>query len=178
MREISQADYIKLVEEYFKQDPSRKDHINSNIGAWPSDIGEFVSNYCKDKKLSNTPTNYNYSWSYITNDYEGDYKYMKEATKSGTPVVWALHNQSGENIGFYEMSPKTGNLEPSSQQCHSHYVSVTGVCEKQNDDGSVRRLIEISSGGKRYYVDYDEYKKFAKIGSSSECVPNKIFEIL
>ena len=161
--EISKEEYMKLVEEYFKQDPARKRHVNSDIGAWPSDIGDYVSDYCKKNGIGNSSKGYNSSWSYLTNDFEDDYKYMKESTGNGTPVIWAMHNQTAEELHFYAMSEKTGALEQTDVTFNSHYVTVTGVWEKQRDDGTVQRMVEVSSGGRRYYVDYDEYKEFAKL---------------
>ncbi len=48
-----------------------------------------------------------------------------------------------------------------------HYVTVTGIIEAENCTGlggesGPKTLLEISSWGKRYYMDYDEYRRYVK----------------
>ncbi len=39
----------------------------------------------------------------------------------------------------------------------SNYVVATGIYEEFDDNGYKRRMVEISSWGNKYYVDYDQY---------------------
>ena len=53
-----------------------------------------------------------------------------------------------------------GNLKYSIKKrgtTKDHYVTVTGVMEDES-----RTLLEISSWGKRYYIDFDEYTAYVK----------------
>jgi hypothetical protein len=64
-----------------------------------------------------------------------------------------------KGICFYV--DKGGELvESNNKDVHSHYVVVTGVEER--DD---REYIVVSSWGRKYYIDYKEYRSYVnKIG--------------
>ena len=51
---------------------------------------------------------------------------------------------------------KDGELKSSIREnVHSHYVTVTGVCTIKG-----REYLVVSSWGKKYYIDYKEYRNY------------------
>ena len=49
----------------------------------------------------------------------------------------------------------------AERRANSHYVVATAIYEQEQADGSYRRMVEVSSWGERYYIDYDEYLDFS-----------------
>ncbi|AOZ97289.1 hypothetical protein [Butyrivibrio hungatei] len=45
-------------------------------------------------------------------------------------------------------------------EASSHYVVITAIYEEKDIVGTSRIMLEISSWGKKYYVDYDQYIDF------------------
>ncbi len=70
---------------------------------------------------------------------------------ANTPNIWGK-----EGIPFY--INKDGRLRPSlKQNVKSHYVVVTGVSEIHGQE-----YLVVSSWGKQYYINYEEYREYVK----------------
>ena len=99
--------------------------------------------------------------------YEADYENMKKQLEKGIPVIWSVHSFDGDKIHFHEYDPSSGvYLYVCDEQtdtlikggrASSHYIIATGIYEDYDDNGEKRRMVEISSWGEKYYVDYDQY---------------------
>ena len=173
---ISYDDYKKLVYDFLdaKDQPisSQKSKSNSRIkalygitGIRPDQITEYVTTMCDDKGVTVST-----KWDYAQ-DYEKDYQIMKEQLNKGVPVVWAMHDFENSmkpsndktiiGFTFYEYNASTGEYTDSKQLVTSHYVVATGIYEDADENGKVRRLVEVSSCGGKYYIDYDQYVDFA-----------------
>ena len=57
---------------------------------------------------------------------------------------------------LYTYDAETGTYEKASGAA-SHYVTITAIYESTNPDGSMKRMLEISTWGQKQYVDFDEY---------------------
>lgn len=83
---------------------------------------------------------------------------MKKQLKNGIPVIWGQSDFGGENVKYYTYDASTGEYtNRNNYGASSHYVVVTGAYEETDASGNVRRMVEISSCEKKYYVDYDQY---------------------
>ena len=104
------------------------------------------------------------SWDFI-DDYEEDYRNMKSQLAEGIPVIWAVHDfdttddgDSTNDITFYREN--NGVYSPATTT-NSHYITITGIYENSAEPDH-RRMIEISSWGEKYYVDFDEYVEWVE----------------
>lgn len=59
---------------------------------------------------------------------------------------------------------------------HDHYVTVTGIVEYENPNGNHTTMLEISSWGKKYYMDYDEYMDFIERQKDGTGIANWVWE--
>lgn len=62
------------------------------------------------------------------------------------------------------------------QNCQEHYVTVTGIREHDGEDGEHQIMLEISTWGKKYYMDYDEYKAFIALQKENSGILNQMWE--
>ncbi len=180
--EVTQAEFKNLVEQYMLANElgrggdgialARIAAVVGPTGATPEQI-EFYIEWMCEHNLDN-PVDLKVEWDW-TNGVANDYDAMKSQLAQGTPVVWAWFDWNNgvfggdEKLQLYSYSESkhqyvkqqyvdknTGELK--DRGCSpSHYVTATAVYEAINDDGSVRRMVEISTWGEKCYVDYDEY---------------------
>lgn len=76
------------------------------------------------------------------------------------PVIWSLYRM-GKKIMLYTYKSVTQEYVPAITT-NSHYVNAIGVIHETG--GKHSRMVKISSWGKIYYIDYDEYLEY--VGSS------------
>ncbi len=149
---ITKAEYMELVEEYlnsYKQVPDIQ--FKYGLGAFPTDMCPFIEENVKGYSGISVKT----TWE-LGKSTEEQYDMMKEMLHQGIPVIWGLYSCKDE-IMIYKY--KDGMYIPR-EPCDGHYVTVTGIYETVDEDGNVKRMIEISSWGAVLYVDFDEYAKF------------------
>lgn len=125
-------------------------------GAAPWQMSEYIQNKCLSQGVIVSS-----SWDY-KNDYEDDYENMKKQLEKGIPAIWAVHNFDEKNIHFLEYDSSKGQYiydlgKKIGSAASSHYIIATGIYEDVDDTGKLRRMIEVSSLGEKYYVDYDQY---------------------
>ena len=148
---ITESEYIKLCEQFCNEHPVDKFLIEKEIfGAIPSSMGDYIEDRCKEQGLSIKT-----SWNW----YKGSDQYdiMKKMLADNIPVVWGLYSERKE-LTLYRYDE--GNYVNDDDKVKSHYVVATAIYEQEQADGSYRRMVEVSSWGERYYIDYDEYLDF------------------
>ena len=165
---LSKNDYIKHVHDYLeakdKIEPkqeryseTRKQAIKGPVkGALPGQMTEYVISEC-----DNNGVKVSSNWDY-TDGYETDYQNMKKQLKGGVPVVWSHFDAGGELVKYYAYDESNGKYSVNKTKplgASSHYVTATAIYEDVDDNGNLKRMVEISSWGKSYYVDYDQYKE-------------------
>ncbi|MCM1084697.1 MAG: hypothetical protein NC428_14630 [Clostridium sp.] len=156
---ITKSQYIKLCEQFCEEHPINTALIGT-IGAIPPSMEDYIEDRCREHGLS-----INAGWNYLKGTDQ--YDTMKHMLANNIPVIWGLHSQeackadgSEENmLKLYKFKADGGMSEESVK---SHYVVATAIYEQEQADGSYRRMVEVSSWGERYYIDYDEYLDFAK----------------
>ncbi|MBO4912505.1 MAG: hypothetical protein J5504_07245 [Butyrivibrio sp.] len=170
---ISYEEYRNLVYKFINaedQPAARRDtHIEVRKqalkgpigGALPDQMSTYITSMCEDKGVKVSS-----NWDGIRG-YEADYENMKKQLEKGIPVIWSVHSFDGDKIHFHEYDPSSGvYLYVCDEQtdtlikggrASSHYIIATGIYEDYDDNGEKRRMVEISSWGEKYYVDYDQY---------------------
>ncbi len=81
------------------------------------------------------------------------------------PVIWALYSPK-KKLSLYSLDSATNNYKRIAE-VNSHYVNAISIIEDSN-----RTMIKISSWGKIYYVDYNEYLSFARDSILSKVCSN------
>lgn len=87
---------------------------------------------------------------------------IKEMLENDIPVVLSigpgLIRGRKKELPLYSLNEPDG--KPHFTQVNSvkdHYINVTGIIEAESST-----MLEISSWGKRYYIDYNEYRDFVR----------------
>lgn len=96
------------------------------------------------------------------------------------PITLGIYTSKDEGINFYALDPQANdpyNLtlngdKAYSNKVNSHYVTITGMLI---DDVKNQTILEISSWGRKYYINYEEYIEF--VDKNSNYVFNNIVYI-
>lgn len=169
IKEISKADYMKLCEEFYNDGILRKTAVNEWGGAIPPQMEDFIYKKLNENGVHNVMP----YWDY-TEGYESDYNYMKQELNNGRPIIWAVHDNEGESLGFYNYDPTSNSYVPSGSTASSHYITVTGIYESTDANGNQVRWVEVSNCGKQQYVSWDEYLQFVDASSTKDKIYNRI----
>ena len=165
---ITKEEYMKLIDDYFAANDCeglnkvvssklRKRAIKKDPhDAIPGNMLNYVHNVCEDNGVSCSSKFDAY------NGYEKDYENMKTQIENGVPVIWSHYDKDGELVKYYKYNAASGEYyidpsDPYGSGASSHYVMATAIYEDVDDKGNIRRMVEISSCGIKYYVDYDQY---------------------
>ena len=142
-------------------------------GALPTQICNYVEGMCYKADNSVKVSSY---WDCVQ-DYEKDYIDMKEQLSKDIPVVWAIHdnkngliypigidlgiikNKTIERLNIKTYDVKTGTYV-DTYSVTSHYVTATAVYESYDNNGGLKRMVEVSTWGEKAYIDYDEYIEY------------------
>lgn len=133
--------------------------LSPAAGVFPGQMSMYIQSKCLDEGVV-VRSNWDFS-----HDYEDDYVNMKKQLEQGVPVIWAVHTFDDEKFPFHIYDSSTGQYVHDfsdsnnriGNEVGSHYIIATAIYEEVDDKGELRRMIEISSWGKKYYVDYDQY---------------------
>jgi hypothetical protein len=111
------------------------------------------------------------------------YDTIEEMLRQDIPVILSIGPNSpnlwgDKGIPFYELreidyqdneNTSSSNSKPyyykvAQQKVNGHYVTVTGIIK---DDVASRIMLRISSWGKQYYINYEEYRDYVDtVGST------------
>lgn len=163
-KEMDFADYERCAAEFLKRHPFTKlflhefKHNNKSVFA----IGILPNQICRylNKKAKTTGLKTRFKWNGI-HGHKDMYEKMKTMLSSDQPVVWSIYNKTGK-LNLYKYNEPKRKYEVVSST-NNHFVTAIGIRE-QDENGKVLRMVEISSWGKRYFVNYDEYLNF--VGNS------------
>lgn len=159
-QEISVEDYDKEVARFraerrlsglFMREffPSKSGRGSFAIGIVPYQMVGFLNNnrFCQANGIS-------LKWNGICG-HKGMYQKMKEMLEDDIPVIWSLYSWN-KQIKLY--TKVDDEFIDAGVSVNSHYVTATGIIEGLT--ASHQRMIEVSSWGKCYYIDYDEYLEY------------------
>ena len=145
---ITESEYVGLCKQFYNEHPLNTILIRK-VGAVPSAMGDYIEDRCREHGLSIKT-----SWNW----YKGSDQYdtMKKMLADNIPVIWGLYSCRKE-LTLYRYNAGNYIQEKDYDKVNSHYVVATAIYEQEQTDGSYRRMVEVSSWGKRFYIDYDEY---------------------
>ncbi|MCR4566809.1 MAG: hypothetical protein K5769_02080 [Pseudobutyrivibrio sp.] len=174
-RSISKEDYLNIINDYlskrfvmklFLHEFSFLKNKSIAIGIVPRQIVRFLR-----KKLKKEARGYKFKW----NGRHGTrkmYEKMKSMLEKNVPVVWGLYS-SGKFLKLYKFNHIKNQFvdnyllltdgKMGHNTTNSHYVTATAIIETPTATKH-QRMVEISSWGDRFYIDFDEY--LAYVGNS------------
>ena len=145
----------RLAKLFMKEISFRKyDNISFAIGIIPIQISGFLN-----KQMKFTGRKMHFKWNGIHGHRDLYFK-MKSMISRNIPVIWSLYSH-GKQIKLYVKNP-ADRFVYSGMDVNNHYVTATAVYEDCSKEHS--KMIEISSWGKKYYIDFDEYLEY--VGNS------------
>ncbi|SDA60293.1 hypothetical protein SAMN02910275_01485 [Butyrivibrio sp. INlla18] len=183
---ISEEDYKKLANGFFLCEDMDLDSYSEGCasalrsfavigptGALPVQMCNYVEGMCIKAENSVEVSSH---WD-LTQDYEKDYVNIKKQLSNDIPVIWAFHDnlngivlETGKDLGFVDekdiekLSIKKYDAATGTYidtyTADSHYVTVTAIYENYDNNGELKRMVEISTWGEKAYVDYDEYVEY------------------
>ena len=151
---ISKSAYVDLCEQFCDEHPIDKFLIEkAEFGAVPSSMGNYLEDRCREYGLSIKT-----SWNW----YKGrdQYDTMKKMLANNIPVIWGLYSVRGKSLTLYTFEAGIYVKKNDDDETNNHYIVATAIYEQEQADGSYRRMVEVSSWGERFYIDYDEYLDF------------------
>ncbi|MBP5324943.1 MAG: hypothetical protein J6Y86_05540 [Pseudobutyrivibrio sp.] len=161
---MSYDEYEKCIRRFLKQHPFTKLFLhefrkNSKsvfaIGILPNQISRFLNRGGRQ-----AGQHARFKWNGI-HGHKNMYEKIKAMIKENLPVVWAIYSRKGR-LNLYRFNSATGKYEVVAST-NNHFVTAIAV-EESLENQKLRRMIEVSSWGKRFYIDYDEYLEF--VGNS------------
>ena len=91
---------------------------------------------------------------------------IKEMLSNDIPVIISIGPGffRKNKLKFYKKGVNASGEETYKQvtETKDHYVTITGVIEAKRPDNKDITLLEISSWGKKYYVNYAEYQQYVR----------------
>ena len=145
----------RLAKLFMKEISFRKyDNFSFAIGILPIQISGFLN-----RQMKSAGRKIHFKWNGIHGHRDLFFK-MKSMISRNIPVIWSLYSH-GKQIKLYVKNP-ADRFVYSGITVNNHYVTATAVYEACSKE--YPRMIEISSWGKRYYIDFDEYLEY--VGNS------------
>lgn len=120
-------------------------------------VAAAVRRYCVKYRIPMT-----IAWKGFLDDQQM-LRVMKKMLKEDLPVILAIGPNTpfvfrGKGIPFYTMAANGELILSGNQAVHSHFVTVTGILGRKHK----QVLLRISSWGKEYYIDYQEYRNYVQ----------------
>lgn len=183
-RSLSKENYSILVEDFVKKYPFSRVLMTSfpgfSLGIAPFEINAYLKARLRAEGI---PVHVKWVGTFSGSRKE-ELSKIEEMVSSDIPVVWAIHSQDKKPVKFYQYDTnknayiddyvKFSDGTKGCQSCTSHYVVITGI-QKAGE----RIMLEISSWGDKYYVDYAEYLMANESGSIiNKCINNKFSSIV
>ncbi len=146
----------KLANLFMKEITIRKYDNSFAVGVLPNQIARFLN-----REMKSVGSDRRFKWNGICG-HKNMYQKMKNMLSNDIPIVWSLYSRK-KQINLYQL---TGSRDEYviNGVVNNHYVTVTGIYEGGTGESKHPRMIEVSSWGKCYYIDYDEY--LAYVGTS------------
>lgn len=104
---------------------------------------------------------------------------IEQMLSDNIPVILEIgdgkedENEVKDKITLYTLSK---GEYVATKMTQNHYVTVTGIIEYENQDETHQTMLEISSWGEKYYMDYDEYMDFIERQKEGTSIANWAWE--
>lgn len=116
----------------------------SAIGIIPKQICRYINRISQGKLHA--------SWNGL-HGHKSMLEKMEIMIKNDYPVIWSLYSKKNK-ITLYTFDEKSGDFIPATST-NNHYVNAIGIIHDPSTNHQT--MIKISSWGRIYYVDYNEY---------------------
>ena len=131
--------------------------IFPRIGAFSFEVSRFLNHYFRKMKRPER-----LSYLYLNTEKRRD-EAIRKQLEAGYPVPLIIgqhffHPFSKKGVHFYSF--KNGHPIPEARDVYRHFVNITGIYVPE--DASRPLYYEISSWGKKYYIDMEELDHFIK----------------
>jgi len=164
--EMEYTDYLSFVHHINKQYTK----VRRIIAVLGPTVASAINAYADKYGLR-----YQASWKWKLTYYDM-YELIEEMLRKDIPVILSIGPNTPilwgkKGIPFYERceidyqedtekpsgAPKPYYYKPVQQNINGHYVTVTGLIK---DEVAERIMLRISSWGKKYYINYEEYRDY------------------
>lgn len=171
---VSWADYLGKVKSFIKNHSfarlflhefKRKGKTIVAVGIVP---GQICGELNKNCKINNIP--YVFKWNGI-HGHKGLYEKIKWQIMHNVPVIWSIYKPGQEKLALYKYDSNKGDYVRACG-VNNHYLTAIGIVETTKSDGRLRRMIKVSSWGKSYYINFDEYLEFEGNGLLNQFCSN------
>ncbi|MBP3487772.1 MAG: hypothetical protein J6K53_05190 [Roseburia sp.] len=190
---LTQEEYMQEVREFLEDDWSARKELDNEEGYYSISMMLYTNQYFDSHEMG-----YTTMWKLTQDDMLDK---MQEMLSNNLPVI--LDIGDGEQFGGeIENRIEKGKAKKEDdeeenevvikrgipfykyqngqyvfvQNCQEHYVTVTGIREYDGTDGEHQIMLEISTWGKKYYMDYDEYKAFIELQKKDSGLLNQMWE--
>lgn len=190
---LTQDEYMQEVREFLEDDWSARKELDNEEGYYSISMLLYTNQYFDSHEMG-----YTTMWKLTQDDMLDK---MQEMLSNNLPVI--LDIGDGEQFGGeIENRIEKGKAKKEDdeeenevvikrgipfykyqngqyvfvQNCQEHYVTVTGIREYDGTDGEHQIMLEISTWGKKYYMDYDEYKAFIELQKKDSGFLNQMWE--
>ena len=166
-RLVPKAEYEKEIKEFVKAIPLARLYMHEffgkiAVGLTPIQICRFLNRRLKGK----------YKVSYNgRNGHNNMLEKMEAMLSNDIPVIWSLYRM-GKRLTLYTYKSVTREYVPSAST-NSHYVNAISIIRQDSDMHKV--MIKISSWGKIFFIDYDEYLEYVGHSILSSVCSNIFF---
>ncbi len=126
------------------------DNLIFSLGILPIQISKYLN-----KRMRILGSQKRFRWNGI-HGHKDMYDKIKNMISADIPVIWALYSP-GRRIKMYTGRESDGTFIDRQIYINNHYVTITGVLENKAEKSCHARMLEVSSWGKKYYIDFDEY---------------------
>ncbi len=123
-----------------------------SIGIIPAQICKELNDCCRRLQLP-----YKFKW-YGLHGHKNLYEKIKQQLENDIPVIWSIYAPGKEKLALYKYDDLKENYFKVGA-VNNHYMTIVGLTESATTDTKLR-MLEVSSWGKKYYINFDEYLQF------------------
>ena len=151
---VDKDEYGKRIESFLKCNPLSKLYMHQFFGKYALGLTPWqICRYINQCLKGSYKACYNGRYG-----HDDMLEKMEEMLDNDIPVIWSLYRM-GKKITLYSYKAVTREYIPIAYT-NSHYVNAIAVTHDASDVH--KTMVKISSWGKLYYIDYDEYLEYVK----------------
>ncbi len=132
-----------------------KKYAGSNLANIKNNVVDRSAHFYNSNKLTRGGRYYAH-WNGLHGHYDMLNK-MKKMIENDLPVIWSLYKM-GSAFPLYVYDTDNHQYKQVAST-NSHYVNAVSIIEDPLEINGHHVMIEISSWGKKFFIDYEEYLK-------------------
>lgn len=154
--DLSLADYQNQVQQFMNDTRAADLYLHEfkglkgyfALGILPHQMVRFLNKECKEA------VDIRFKWNGLCG-HRNLYEKICTQLKKDIPVIMSLYRHN-KKLKLYTRKTDGGYVF-NGKTVNNHYVTVTGIYEDDTAELLHSKMIEVSSWGKCYYIDYDEF---------------------